>query len=69
MTKTREIELLEKAAKALADGINPLSGQFLYDNAVSYDEMMDMTEFMASAIRLQLLWISRGSKRSKKENK
>lgn len=69
MTHTRQVELLEKAAAALSEGRDPFERWFLQQNAVTLDEAYDMADFVASAIRLSLLWTQRGTKRSKKESK
>ena len=45
-------QLLDKAATALDDGIDPLNSQWLADNDVTFDECMTLAESIALSIRV-----------------
>lgn len=46
--------LLRRAANALVDGRDPFSTAFLVENDVTYDECMEMSDAIATAIFLLL---------------
>lgn len=48
-------ELLDLAADALNDGMDPLSGGFLHEHRVTADECFELAETMAAGLTLMAL--------------